>query len=272
MVWRQHIILPGALSWILKIVSDLPASCNLGAWFSSCWYHTHRIQRAEASHVWNDTFWNWSLVVLEYAAVSAGFTEEVEAPSEPPRFWWLFSCRYYRLEAGRLTWSDLFGIVWLPWTYPTFWRLLLGTQLRLLLFSALAFANVAAVAQSFAQRDYMTALASRDSVLWLAKWVWSLRYKKSIKPATLGWPVKLKTSVKVGFYNKLRRALFLLAVMMPARSLAEFAAGGLSQKLVADTRWEGTGDPRYNKIQEECCIVTQVHWQPSGCVLYSFVR
>ena len=45
------------------------------------------------------------------------------------------------------------------------WRLLLGTQPRLLLFSALAFANVAAVAQSFAQRDYMTALASRDSVL-----------------------------------------------------------------------------------------------------------
>ncbi len=121
MVWRQHIILPGALSWILKIVSDLPASCNLGARFSSCWYHTHRIQRAEASHFWHATFWNWSLVVLEYAAVSAGFTEEVEAPSESPRFWWLFSCRYYRLEAGRLTWSDLFGIVWLPWTYPTFW-------------------------------------------------------------------------------------------------------------------------------------------------------
>jgi hypothetical protein len=37
-------------------------------------------------------------------------------------------------------------------------------KLRVLLFSALAFANVAAVAQSFAQRDYMTALASRDSV------------------------------------------------------------------------------------------------------------
>ena len=37
-------------------------------------------------------------------------------------------------------------------------------KLRVLLFSALAFANVAAVAQSFAQRDYMTALASRDSM------------------------------------------------------------------------------------------------------------
>lgn len=65
-----------------------------------------------------------------------------------------------------------------------------------LLFSALAFANVAAVAQSFAQRDYMTALASRDSV---------------------------------AFFSKLRRAVFLLVLMMPARSLAEFAAGGLSQ-------------------------------------------
>lgn len=70
----------------------------------------------------------------------------------------------------------------------------------------------------------------------------------------------------MGFYNKLRRALFLLAVMMPARSLAEFAAGGLSQKLVAQKK------TRYKEIQEECYIKTQAHWQPSGWVLYGFVR
>ena len=52
---------------------------------------------------------------------------------------------------------------------------------------------------------------------------------------------------KVGFYNKLRRALFLLAVMMPARSLAEFAAGGLSQKLVAQKKKPDT--TRYKKSE-----------------------
>eukprot|EP00913_Durusdinium_trenchii_P030610 g28667.t1 len=66
----------------------------------------------------------------------------------------------------------------------------------LLLFGALALANMAAVAQSYAQRDYMTALAGRDGELFRQKLLW---------------------------------ALALLAVMMPARSLAEFAAGGLSQ-------------------------------------------
>ena len=39
----------------------------------------------------------------------------------------------------------------------------------LLLFGALALANMAAVAQSYAQRDYMTALAGRDGELFRQK-------------------------------------------------------------------------------------------------------
>ncbi|CAE8599909.1 unnamed protein product [Polarella glacialis] len=63
-----------------------------------------------------------------------------------------------------------------------------------LLVLALAAANAAAVAQSFAQRDYMTALAQRDAATFAAK---------------LGY------------------AMLLLACTMPARCLAEFATGGL---------------------------------------------
>lgn len=65
----------------------------------------------------------------------------------------------------------------------------------LLLFVALAAANGTAVAQSYAQRDYMTALARRDVNL---------------------------------FRQGLVYALFLLAVGMPARCLAEFATGALT--------------------------------------------
>ncbi|CAJ1423228.1 unnamed protein product [Effrenium voratum] len=68
--------------------------------------------------------------------------------------------------------------------------------LLLLLFLSLALANCAAVAQSFAQRDYMTALSARDGQL---------------------------------FFRRLGLAMALLAITMPARSLAEFAAGGLAQ-------------------------------------------
>jgi len=64
----------------------------------------------------------------------------------------------------------------------------------LLLFFALLLSNVAAVAQSFAQRDYMTALSQRDAGL---------------------------------FARGLSFALFLLAVGMPCRCLMELAAGGL---------------------------------------------
>lgn len=60
---------------------------------------------------------------------------------------------------------------------------------------SLALANAAAVAQSFAQRDYMTALSQRNGDL---------------------------------FFSKLGLAMALLAATMPLRSLAEFAAGGLT--------------------------------------------
>lgn len=66
--------------------------------------------------------------------------------------------------------------------------------LMALLFVALLAANACAVAQSFAQRDFMSALASRDAEL---------------------------------FTDGLRRAFLLLAVGMPTRCLAEFATGGL---------------------------------------------
>ena len=64
-----------------------------------------------------------------------------------------------------------------------------------LLLMSLALANAAAVAQSFAQRDYMTALSQRNGDL---------------------------------FFSKLGLAMVLLAAAMPLRSLAEFAAGGLT--------------------------------------------
>ena len=67
--------------------------------------------------------------------------------------------------------------------------------LIVLLFISLALANTAAVAQSFAQRDYMTALSQKQAAL---------------------------------FFNKLGLAMVLLAATMPFRSLAEFAAGGLT--------------------------------------------
>lgn len=62
---------------------------------------------------------------------------------------------------------------------------------------------------------------------------------------------------QVGFYNKLRRALFLLAVMMPARSLAEFAAGGLSQKLVAQKKPQIQGDTRRVLYQDTGTLATK---------------
>mmetsp|Transcript_89785 Transcript_89785/g.262458 ORF Transcript_89785/g.262458 Transcript_89785/m.262458 type:complete len:663 (-) Transcript_89785:116-2104(-) len=64
----------------------------------------------------------------------------------------------------------------------------------LILFFALVLSNVTAVAQSYAQRDYMTALAQRDAAL---------------------------------FSRGLSYALFLLALGMPSRCLVDFATGGL---------------------------------------------
>jgi len=49
---------------------------------------------------------------------------------------------------------------------------------------------------------------------------------------------RLPTAAQVAFFSKLRRAVFLLVLMMPARSLAEFAAGGLSQILRVEL-WVG---------------------------------
>ena len=45
------------------------------------------------------------------------------------------------------------------------------------------------------------------------------------------WGAPSCSAPQVAFFSKLRSAVFLLVLMMPARSLAEFAAGGLSQTL-----------------------------------------